>query len=86
VESVCFVKLTVMQGRGEEKAEPNQGALVYDQAAYCLRGDAAHLNFLDVAASCGTLHASVDAKLQTLWPASTSASAASAAAAAASAW
>jgi EREBP-like factor len=43
-----------------------EAALAYDQAAYRLRGDAARLNFPDNAASRGPLHASVDAKLQTL--------------------
>jgi len=43
-----------------------EAALAYDQAAYRLRGDAARLNFPDNAASRGPLHASVDAKLQSL--------------------
>uniref|UniRef100_A0ACD5YGX0 Uncharacterized protein n=1 Tax=Avena sativa TaxID=4498 RepID=A0ACD5YGX0_AVESA len=43
-----------------------EAALAYDQAAYRLRGDGARLNFPDNAASRGPLHASVDAKLQTL--------------------
>jgi EREBP-like factor len=43
-----------------------EAALAYDQAAYRLRGDAARLNFPDNAASRAPLHASVDAKLQTL--------------------
>lgn len=43
-----------------------EAAVVYDQAAYRLRGDAARLNFPDNAASRGPLDASVDAKLQTL--------------------
>jgi EREBP-like factor len=72
-------------------------ALAYDKAAFRLRGDAARLNFPDNAASRGPLHASVDAKLQTLCqniaaskkgakkPASASASAAAVAATSSSA-
>ncbi|KQJ98221.1 ethylene-responsive transcription factor RAP2-13 [Brachypodium distachyon] len=43
-----------------------EAAVVYDQAAYRLRGDAARLNFPDNAASRGPLDAAVDAKLQAI--------------------
>ena len=43
-----------------------EAALAYDQAAYRLRGDAARLNFPDVAASRGPLSPAVDAKLQAI--------------------
>ncbi|KAG2621819.1 hypothetical protein PVAP13_3NG307900 [Panicum virgatum] len=41
-------------------------ALAYDQAAYRLRGDAARLNFPDVAASRAPVGPAVDAKLQAI--------------------